>query len=108
MDDRISPQELYELLPQGRVLVLDMRTRVEFHAAGHISQARFVGLARAMRKPGLLEVGDAELAVLICLSGHRSRWPLERLRAAHPGCRFVDLEGGMLAWWAEGLPSVRR
>lgn len=109
MTDRIRPRALHERLQQApeTIRVLDMRSRVEFYAAGHTPEARFVGLVRAMTQPASVDVGDAELAVLICLSGHRSRLPLERLRKAHPHCQFIDLDGGMLAWWAENLPTSR-
>lgn len=101
-EDRISPRELAALLQSNsEVAILDVRSWLEFQA-GHIPGAQFVGLPRALANPAGLEVTAARV-VLICLSGHRSRLPLAALRRAHPEVEFVDLAGGMLAWWAAGL-----
>lgn len=106
MTDRLTPDELLSRLEEPGLRILDVRTYVEFRTS-HIPGASFVGLPRAAAAPSGVEVGDAETVVLICLSGHRSRVPLAGLRAANPGTTFLDLEGGMLAWWAAGHPTRR-
>ena len=106
MSDRIGPDALLQRLDQPGLRILDVRTWLEFRAS-HIPRATFLGLPRATAAPGGVDVGDAATVVLICLSGHRSRLPLAGLRAAHPHTTFVDLEGGMLAWWTAGHPTAR-
>jgi rhodanese-related sulfurtransferase len=43
--------------------------------------------------------------VLVCFTGHRSRWALSAVDAAVEG-PVIDLRGGMLQWWGRKLPVV--
>lgn len=96
----ISPSELAALLPEGCVL-LDVREPVE-HAGGNIAEARLIPL-------GELEKRAAEIprnlpVVVMCHSGKRGGQAVAKLAAmGFTGCR--NLEGGMLAWKAAGLPT---
>ena len=83
---------------EGHVLV-DVRESHEW-AAGHAPDAVHLPL-------GELELGRlpaAERLLCICRSGARSSQAVEVLRNA--GYDAVNVEGGMKAWHADGLPVV--
>lgn len=104
MSDRLTPDQLLDRLDDPRLAIVDVRTYVEFRTS-RIPGARFVGLPKALSAPQGIDLDQVDQVVLICLSGHRSRLPLAGLRSAHPTTTFLDLEGGMLAWWAAGHPT---
>lgn len=105
--DRITAGALQQALQTdpGAVLLVDVRTTMEFQR-GHIEGAISKPYPGVLWDTESIAPGDAKTVVLICLSGHRSRHPLETFRKQHPTLEVVDLEGGMQSWWAEKLPTV--
>ncbi len=104
----ITPKQLHELRSAGKAVdLIDVRTPVEFREL-HAEGARNVPLDR-LEPTALLQSrnGSAEQALyVICRSGGRGQKACEKLLAA--GCReVVNVEGGTLAWAANGLPVVR-
>lgn len=101
----LQPRQLAELRVRHRdVRLLDVRTPMEF-ALAHVEGAYNVPLDRIEAHLPAMRDLDAPL-VLVCRSDARARAAGELLRGT--GLRGVHvLEGGMLAWRAEGLP-VRR
>lgn len=95
---QIQPHEAIELLEEDAVL-LDVRQREEWEA-GHAPMATLVPLAEL--PDHLDELPRDRLIVCACRSGGRS------MRAAtylyENGFNVANLEGGMLAWYAEDLP----
>ena len=87
-------------VPEGAVLV-DVREPDEW-AAGHAPSARHIPLgqlgARAAEIPK-----DADVYV-ICRSGVRSARAVQALAGA--GWHALNVDGGMRAWDAAGLPMV--
>jgi len=103
----IPPERLAERLARNDpgVLVVDVRTAFEFRH-GHIRGAVPIPLhALPFRLGALAGQRDKEL-VVICLSGHRSRLAGMILELAGHA-RVTNLDGGMAAWRARGLPEVR-
>src|SRR5665213_1105382 len=94
----ISASEAFELL-DGDAILLDVREENEWEA-GHAPMASLIPLAEL--PDHLDELPRDNLIVCTCRSGGRS------LRAAtylqQNGFDVVNLTGGMLAWFAEGLP----
>lgn len=86
-------------LSTGQVL-LDVR-EVDEWAAGHAPLAVHVALSQL--HPDRLP--DATTLLVICRSGSRSGRAVEALRKA--GYDAVNVQGGMNAWQAAGLPVVR-
>lgn len=99
---RILPHELAAELASGRCQLIDVREAVE-HAESHLSTSKLLPL-------GQIEVRHEELdrtrpVVVMCQAGKRGASAAEKLRAL--GFNDVrNLEGGMLAWKAAGLPCV--
>jgi rhodanese-related sulfurtransferase len=104
----ISPKTLHEKLSAGVALrLIDVRTPVEF-ATAHVG--------KAVSKP-LENLRPAELArecsgfageiYVICQSGVRACKAISQLEAAgYYEC--AQVEGGMAAWMADGLPVERQ
>jgi rhodanese-related sulfurtransferase len=103
----IGPDRLAERLAAGDpdVVVVDVRTGFEYHG-GHIRGAVSIPLHRLPFRLRAVQGQEDKELVLICLTGHRSRLGGLILEAA--GFPHVtNLDGGMAAWRARGLPEVR-
>lgn len=105
----IGPHEAVHRLNAGALLV-DVREPGEF-AAAHAAQARSLPLSQihARGAPALQALDAFEAAtevLLICQSGMRSRLA-QRSLASDTRRRYVNVNGGMGAWIAAGLP-IRR
>lgn len=95
----ILPTELNDLLSKGCCLV-DVREPVE-HAEEHVTGAKLIPLSQLERRKA--EIDRSSPLVLMCRSGKRGGEALKKLHAlGFTGAR--NLEGGMLAWKAAGLP----
>jgi hypothetical protein len=57
--------------------------------------------------PAAVLNGCNEPIYVICRAGSRGQTACEKLLALNPAVRVVNVEGGTLAWEAEGLPVVR-
>ena len=93
----ISVEEANIRLLENLAVLIDVRESKEW-AAGHIQDAQHLALS------GFDSAGmdpDASYMV-ICRSGARSEKAMTRLHEA--GFDAVNVEGGMLAWAAAGLP----
>ena len=83
------------------VILVDVREPAEW-AAGHVEGARHIPLAQLGQRHGGLPVGRPVIAV--CRSGARSARAATLL--AGQGREVSNLDGGMRAWAAAGLPVV--
>ena len=106
MTATILPGQLAELRKAGKeVDLIDVRTPVEFREI-HVEFARNVPLDRLDPQAVKAEHNaPGEPLYVICRSGNRARQACEKLAAA--GLAVVNVEGGTLAWNADGLPVVR-
>lgn len=97
----LSPERFREFLDRESVEVLDVRSRDEWKA-GHIAHARnaFAGDISAGAE---VELPPDALVMLTCASGYRSRVAASMLQSRGV-TRIVQLDGGMDAWDAAGLP----
>lgn len=95
----ILPAELKSQLSTGCCLV-DVREPVE-HAEEHITGARLIPLSQLEKRAA--EIDKSVPVVVMCRSGKRGGEALKKLQAL--GITEVrNLEGGILAWKAAGLP----
>ncbi len=95
----ISPAELQALLTQGCTLV-DVREGVE-HAEGHLAGAISIPLGEIQQRVG--EIDRSQPVVVMCRGGMRGAKAAAELEVLGlAGSR--NLEGGLLAWQAAGLP----
>lgn len=86
-------------------VLLDVRTEAEWRVS-RLRGARSVPIAGFERALDALALDPARPVVAICLSAHRSI-PAVRILRDRGFARAAQLRGGMLAWWARGLPTER-
>ena len=101
----MTPAEAAKRGPIAGAVLLDVRTPAEFESA-HAPHARNIPLGRLDPNslPPIFQRDGIPVAV-ICQSGSRGQAACEKLMAA--GWNAVNVEGGMSAWEAAGLPVVR-
>ncbi|GAA6743668.1 rhodanese-like domain-containing protein [Thermus antranikianii] len=98
----IGPQELYQAVDQGAVVV-DVRTPQEF-AEGHVPGAINLPVEAIPQWADTLPKDKP--VYLYCRSGNRSRQAAEYLKRKGY-TNLYNLEGGILAIQREGFPLVR-
>lgn len=101
----LSPAEAANREQIAGAVLLDVRTPAEFESA-HAPHARNIPLDRLDPNslPSIFQKDGIPIAV-ICQSSKRGKIACEKLTAA--GWKVVNVEGGMSAWEAAGLPVVR-
>ncbi len=99
----VTAPELQALLAAGSVTLVDVREPNEF-AAEHIAGA--VNLPLSGFDPSALPATAGKTVVLQCAGGKRSGMALDKCASAKA---VIDthLGGGLAAWKAAGLPTVR-
>ena len=95
---QITPEEAQTRLQHGAVLV-DVRERDEFDAA-RAPNAKLIPLSEFAAR--VTELPKDKEVVLICAGGVRSARAAEYAQAQ--GYTVTNLEGGINAWAAAGLP----
>ncbi len=98
-DPSILPDELRTWMSTGCCLV-DVREPVEY-AEEHISGAKLIPMGRIEQR--LMEIDRSQPLVVMCRSGKRGAEALKKLESLGL-TRARNLEGGILAWKAAGLP----
>jgi rhodanese-related sulfurtransferase len=98
MFDRITPEEAQQRIHDGAALV-DVRERDEYEAA-HVQDATLIPLSEFAARVN--ELPKDKEVVLICAGGVRSARAAEY--ASNQGYKVTNLEGGINAWAAAGLP----
>lgn len=99
----ISPQALHELRQSDPTTeLIDVRTPAEF-AQVHAPAAKLLPLASF--DPNAFREREGERIYVICHIGPRAIWACQHLAAV--GVDAVNVQGGMQAWVAAGLPVVR-
>lgn len=96
----IPPHELAHALNTCSCQLIDVREPVE-HAESHVVDAKLMPLGQIEARYG--ELDKSKPVVVMCQAGKRGAAAAEKLRAL--GFSDVrNLEGGILAWKAAGLP----
>jgi phage shock protein E len=102
----VGVRDLHAALAQVPApVVLDVREPHEY-AAGHVEGALLMPLARTVELAIAAGVPQDEPVYVFCRTGNRSLQAAQALVAAG----FVDVrnvDGGIVAWTAAGLPVVR-
>ena len=96
----VDPGRAKELMESGW-RVLDVRTDAEW-AEGHIAGSQHVPMTQVVE-----DIGDHldHPVLVVCASGGRSTRVAQYL--ALQGLEAANLDGGLLAWEAAGLPVER-
>jgi rhodanese-related sulfurtransferase len=97
-----DPEEVQELLEQGRVLLVDVREPMEY-AAERIMGALLYPLSTF--DAAHLPLDGERTLVFQCAAGGRSLTAARMRQAA--GQPAAHMAGGISEWKAQGLPTVR-
>jgi rhodanese-related sulfurtransferase len=97
---QISPADAVELL-NGDAVLLDVREQHEWDA-GHAPQARHLAMSELADR--ISEIPPDAAVICICHAGGRSAAVSDALTRA--GFNALNVEGGMAAWEAGGLPVI--
>ena len=102
----VTVQDLFTAIGQEPApTVLDVREPDEY-AAGHVEGALLMPLARTVEMALAADLPKDEPLYVFCRTGNRSLQAAQALVAAgYEDVRNVD--GGIVAWTAAGLPVVR-
>ena len=100
---RLSPQQTHDAVKEGRAILLDIRNIEEF-AAERIPGAMLAPMGELQLHA--LPSQEAKTIILQCRSGGRTAALAEHLIGAGAVDSIAHLEGGILAWKAEGLPTI--
>ncbi len=93
----VTPQQALDLVTSGAAYGIDVREQHEWDA-GHFDQFKLNPLSEF----DLSAVPTDKPIIFICRSGNRSGQVCNAL--AQSGLEIMNLDGGMLAWQAAGLP----
>ncbi|MCU1363235.1 MAG: Rhodanese domain protein [Acidimicrobiaceae bacterium] len=96
--NEVSANEALELLG-GDAILIDVRQEAEWDA-GHAPMATLIPLADVPDR--LDDLPKDRLIICACRSGARSSRAASFLQ--ENGFEVANLAGGMIAWFAEGLP----
>lgn len=104
---QLSPQQVWQKIEssvngQQKPLLVDVRERPEFEG-GHVPKVRLIEMPKLLDKQVTLP-RDRQI-ILICRSGRRSTQVAYALQEDNYQHVF-NLDGGMLAWKAAGLPVI--
>lgn len=97
----VDAKTLKEWLDKGDVVLVDVREPAEHHAEA-INGAKLVPLSK-VAKCTLPQCENKKL-VIHCKKGGRGSSACEKLLAEDPSLEVYNLEGGINAWEAAGLP----
>lgn len=99
----LTPQQVKAALDAQQILLIDVREPDEF-AAEKIAGA--VNVPLSAFNPADLPQANGKTVVLQCAGGKRSAMAVDKCRNANDAVD-THLAGGLAAWKAAGLPTVR-
>lgn len=102
---KVSLLQAIQIMNQGKALILDVREPEEF-AAGHLRDAKNISKKTLALKLGELEKFKSKPVIVVCATGTQSSGATAQLKKAGFS-EAVSLDGGMAAWQAQGLPTVK-
>ena len=100
MPYEMSPQEVYDAIQTGQVMVIDVREQWEYEE-GHIPGAKLIPMMEVENR--LVEIPKDEHVIVTCRSGNRSSQIADFL--SNKGYKLIhNMDGGFLSWKEAGLP----
>ncbi len=102
----ISAQEAHQLISQSpQLVILDVRTPEEYDA-GHIEEAQNIDFNGDAFDDQIKTLDPNSNYLVYCAVGGRSAQSIEKMKAA--GFQHVyDMQGGISAWEAASLPTIK-
>ena len=101
----LQPTDAQALIEGGSVEVLDVRTPDEY-AEGHLAGATLIDFYEPDFATRIAGLDRTKTYVVYCRSGNRSGQAVA-LMAGQGFSAVNDVDGGILAWQAAGLPVTR-
>jgi rhodanese-related sulfurtransferase/plastocyanin len=101
----LSAKEAKALIDRGDVLVLDVRTPMEFYD-GHLKGAKLIPVQQLYSRASEIEGHKNKDILLYCRSGNRSTVAAEILRR-HGFRRLHNMRYGIRDWLRQGYETVR-
>lgn len=101
----LEPKQAQALVSAGNVQVLDVRTPEEY-AEKHLADAKLIDFYAADFADRIGALDRDTTYVVYCRSGNRSG-QAAALMAAKGFTAVNDVDGGIVAWEAAGLPLIR-
>jgi len=101
---RVGPDQAQALLQKPEVLLLDVRTEAEHRDRNIPGTDALIPVQELESRLKELEPHKGKPILVYCRSGNRSLVAAELLKK-HGFQDVTDLEGGILAWSAKGLPT---
>lgn len=101
--DSVSPQQAAALSRTQQAVILDVREDDEWRAS-HIANAIHIPLGQLAGKLAELNRYKNSTIITQCRSGRRSLKAQQLLQAAG-FAHVVNLDGGLMAWSDQGLPT---
>lgn len=102
---RASTLQVTQLLNRGKTVVVDVRTAEEF-AKGHLRDAKNIPLADLATRIGELDKSKNKQIIVVDQTGNRADKAAKLFQNAGFN-EVVCLEGGVAAWQAANLPTVK-
>ena len=102
---RASILEATQIINRNKTTILDVRTPEQF-AAGHLRDAKNIPLSDLGSRIGELDKQKTKAVVVVCQQGSRADKAVKMLQKAGFD-DVVSLDGGLTAWTAAGLPTVK-
>lgn len=102
-----SPKDVGTFLMQDTsAVILDVRTPEEFSSeTGHLKNAKLIPVQELESRLTELAPFKGKTIVTYCRTGHRSAQASTIL--SKNGFKVVNMDGGITAWNAEGLPTEK-
>lgn len=102
---QIDCQTANQWLTSGEAVLVDVREQSEYDEA-HIEKARLLPLSTVTLNEAHMPEHRHKKLIIHCRSGKRSMMACETLQAEAPEHELYNMEGGILAWQAAGLPTL--
>ena len=102
---KVSILQATQLFNQGKTLLLDVREESEF-ATGHMRDAKNIPLKQLSTRLAEIDKFKTKTVIVVCATGVRSSKASGLLKSAGYADTY-SLDGGMTAWQAQGLPTVK-
>ena len=101
--ENINAAQLNDRLKAGEpLLLLDVRSPMEYQFDGHIEGSRLLPLQALNGR--INELPKDQTVVCVCRSGNRSQFAAEQLAMAGFE-NVINLRGGIIGWKMSGLPT---
>lgn len=102
---KVSILQATQMFNQGKTLLLDVREEAEF-SKSHMRDAKNIPLKQLSTRIAEIDKFKAKTVIVVCASGVQSSKASTQLKI--DGFNDVHiLDGGMTAWQAQGLPTVK-